>query len=53
MPFEPRRLKGRRPPSDMIDADSGEVVVEAGKKLTPRRLKQLTEKGVKSSRRCR
>jgi DNA-directed RNA polymerase subunit beta len=31
----------------MIDADSGEVVVEAGKKLTPRLLKQLTEKGVK------
>jgi DNA-directed RNA polymerase subunit beta len=31
----------------MIDADTGEGVVEAGKKLTPR-CSQLTEKGVKS-----
>ena len=31
----------------MIDADSGEVVVEAGKKLTVRSIRQLAERGVK------
>ena len=48
IPFQPETLKGQKAMADMIDADSGEVVVEAGKKLTPRLLKQLTEKGVKS-----
>jgi DNA-directed RNA polymerase subunit beta len=47
IPFQPETLKGQKATTDMIDADSGEVVVEAGKKLTPRLLKQLTEKGVK------
>src|SRR5690606_11455650 len=31
---------------DLIDADSGEVVVEAGRKITARTIRQLTEKGV-------
>ncbi|MCZ4287691.1 DNA-directed RNA polymerase subunit beta [Hoeflea alexandrii] len=48
IPFQPETLKGQKAMADMIDADTGEVVVEAGKKLTPRLLKQLTEKGVKS-----
>ncbi|MEQ8737288.1 MAG: DNA-directed RNA polymerase subunit beta, partial [Hoeflea sp.] len=47
IPFQPDTLKGSKAIVDMIDADSGEVVVEAGKKLTPRLLKQLTEKGLK------
>ena len=46
-PFNPETLKGAKAISDLIDADSGEVVVEGGKKLTPRLLRQLTDKGLK------
>ena len=38
----------RRRSTDMVDADTGEVVVEAGKKLTPRLLRQLSDKGLKA-----
>jgi DNA-directed RNA polymerase subunit beta len=50
VPFQPERLKGTKLLSDMIDADSGEVVVESGKKLTPRLLRQLSDKGLKALR---
>ena len=46
--FQPDVLKGQKALSDLIDADTGEVVVESGKKLTPRLLKTLTEKGLKA-----
>jgi DNA-directed RNA polymerase subunit beta len=36
IPFQPETAEGQKATTDMIDADSGEVVVEAGKKLTPR-----------------
>src|ERR671938_1912822 len=36
VPFEAERMKGFKAPIDLIDADSGEVVLEAGKKLTVR-----------------
>src|SRR6195952_3814432 len=48
IPFNAETLKGAKTITDMIDADTGEVVVEGGKKLTPRLLKQLTEKGLKA-----
>ncbi|MEZ5800245.1 MAG: DNA-directed RNA polymerase subunit beta [Nitratireductor sp.] len=48
MPFDPESLKGTKAEGDLIDADSGEVIAEAGKKLTARVIKQLTEKGVKA-----
>ncbi len=48
MPFDPKRMKGYKAVSDMIDADTGEVVVEAGKKLTVRAARQLAEKGLKA-----
>ncbi|MEP3435883.1 MAG: DNA-directed RNA polymerase subunit beta, partial [Hoeflea sp.] len=48
IPFQPETLKGQKAMTDLVDADTGEVVVESGKKLTPRLLKQLVEKGVKS-----
>ncbi|PWJ21301.1 DNA-directed RNA polymerase subunit beta [Jannaschia seohaensis] len=41
--FFPERLSGTRPAMDVIDADSGEVIVEAGKKVTPRQVKKLRE----------
>ena len=50
MPFDGARLKGTKAVNDMIDAASGEVVVEAGKKITARTIRQLTEKGVKALR---
>ena len=36
--------------ADLIDADTGEVVIEAGKKLTVRAARQLAEKGLKALR---
>ena len=46
LPFNPDRLKGAQPPYDIVDADSGEVVAPAGKKLTPKKLRDLRESGV-------
>ncbi|WP_308918210.1 DNA-directed RNA polymerase subunit beta [Jannaschia sp. LMIT008] len=43
--FFPERLSGSRPAMDVIDAATGEVVVEAGKKVTPRQVKKLREDG--------
>ncbi|WP_179381572.1 DNA-directed RNA polymerase subunit beta [Jannaschia marina] len=43
--FFPERYAGTRPAMDVIDADSGEVVMEAGKKVTPRLVKKLNEEG--------
>jgi DNA-directed RNA polymerase subunit beta len=48
MPFDAERLKGVKAVADMIDADSGEVILEAGKKLAVRAARQLAEKGVKA-----
>jgi len=48
VPFDAERLRGLRAVNDLIDADSGEVVVEAGKKVTVRQARQLAEKGVKA-----
>ncbi|MBV0913162.1 DNA-directed RNA polymerase subunit beta [Anianabacter salinae] len=41
--FFPERVRGTRPSYDLVDADSGEVIAEAGKKITPRAVKQLIE----------
>ena len=48
MPFDPKRMKGYKAVSDLVDADTGEVVVEAGKKLTVRAARSLAEKGLKA-----
>ncbi|RYE69060.1 MAG: DNA-directed RNA polymerase subunit beta, partial [Rhizobiaceae bacterium] len=48
IPFNAETLKGAKALSEMVDADTGEVVVESGKKLTPRLLRSLTEKGLKA-----
>src|SRR4029079_14490652 len=47
VPFDANRLKGYKAVNDLIDADTGKVVVEAGKKLTVRQARQLSEKGLK------
>ncbi|SDZ60953.1 DNA-directed RNA polymerase subunit beta [Jannaschia faecimaris] len=41
--FFPERHTGTRPAMDIVDADSGEVVMEAGKKVTPRQVKKLRD----------
>src|ERR671921_862490 len=50
VPFDADRMKGFKAPVDLIDADTGEVVVEAGKKLTARSARQLVENGLKALR---
>ncbi|MGP8262070.1 MAG: DNA-directed RNA polymerase subunit beta, partial [Rhodoblastus sp.] len=47
LPFDAERMKGVKATVDIIDADTGEVAVEAGKKLTVRAARQLAERGVK------
>ncbi|MGA0594870.1 DNA-directed RNA polymerase subunit beta [Enterovirga sp. CN4-39] len=49
-PFEPEKMRGFKATVDLIDADTGEVVLEAGKKLTVRQAKQMAEKGLKALR---
>ena len=44
-PFFPERVRGTRPTYDLVDAASGEVIAEAGKKVTPRAVKKLIEEG--------
>jgi len=47
-PFDPARMRGFKPVNDLIDADSGEVIVEAGHKITARGARLLAEKNVKA-----
>ena len=46
--FDGDRLKGTKAAFNLIDADSGEIVVEAGRKITARTVRQLADKGVKA-----
>ena len=50
VPFSAERFRGVKAANDIIDADSGEVVLEAGKKMTARQARQLAEKGLKAIR---
>jgi DNA-directed RNA polymerase subunit beta len=43
--FFPERARGTRPTYDLVDAKTGEVIAEAGKKVTPRAVKQLIDEG--------
>jgi DNA-directed RNA polymerase subunit beta len=43
--FFPERIRGTRPIFDIVDAKSGKVIAEAGKKVTPRAVKQLIDDG--------
>ncbi|HKK84555.1 MAG TPA: DNA-directed RNA polymerase subunit beta, partial [Roseovarius sp.] len=43
--FFPERVRGTRPTFDLVDAKSGEVIAEAGKKVTPRAVKKLIDEG--------
>ena len=43
-PFVPERMRGVKATQDIYDADTGEVVIEAGKKLNARAVRQLAER---------
>ncbi|MEM8842971.1 MAG: DNA-directed RNA polymerase subunit beta, partial [Pseudomonadota bacterium] len=43
--FNADRLKGTTPAYDLVDAASGEVIAAAGQKLTPRKLRKISEEG--------
>ncbi|CUJ84404.1 DNA-directed RNA polymerase subunit beta [Shimia thalassica] len=43
--FFPQRVRGTRPTYDLIDAATGEVIAEAGKKVTPRAVKKIIDEG--------
>ncbi len=43
--FFPERVRGTRPLHDLVDAATGEVIAEAGKKVTPRAVKKLIDEG--------
>src|SRR5690242_6503861 len=50
VPFDANRLRGYKAVNDLVDADIGRVVVEAGQKITVRQARQLQEKGLKALR---
>jgi len=43
--FFPDRVRGTRPTYDLVDAKTGEVIAEAGQKVTPRAVKKLKDEG--------
>ncbi len=46
-PFNPEQMRGAKPAFDFIDAKTGEVAIEAGRKITPRLANKLSEEGLK------
>src|SRR6185312_1787722 len=50
VPYEAERMRGVKASIDLVDADTGEVAIEAGRKLTVRAARQLAEKGLKALR---
>ncbi len=43
--FFPERVRGTRPTMDLVDADTGEVILKAGDKATPRMVKKWIDEG--------
>ena len=44
--FDAERYRGIKPAQDLVNAANGEVVVEAGRKITPRLARKLSEEGL-------
>ncbi len=49
-PFVPESLRGVKPAFDIVNAKDGAVMIEAGRKVTPRVAKKLVEEGFKTAR---
>ena len=43
--FFPERMRGTKPSFDIVNAKTGKVIAEAGKKVTPRTVKDLIDSG--------
>src|SRR5687767_14009942 len=50
IPFDDERMKGFKATAELVDAKTGKVVLEAGKKLTVRSARHRAEKGLKHLR---
>ncbi len=50
VPYDPERMRGVKASADLVNADTGEVAIESGRKLTVRAARQLAEKGLKALR---
>src|SRR5580704_14375220 len=50
VPFDAERMRGVKASVDLVDADTGQVAIESGRKLTVRAARQLAEKGLKALR---
>ncbi|MBT6328663.1 MAG: DNA-directed RNA polymerase subunit beta, partial [Kordiimonadaceae bacterium] len=48
VPFDIESWRGIKSTFDLVDAKSGEVIVEAGKKITPRLIKKIEKEGIKN-----
>jgi len=46
--FDGDKVRGVKLERDLVDADTGETVLEAGQKVTPRQAKKLVEAGLKT-----
>jgi len=47
VPFDPDRLRGLRPNTDLVNAKTRKVAVSAGTKVTPRLARKLSDEGLK------
>jgi len=47
MPFRPDRMRGIKPTTDLVDAKTGKVAIEAGRKVTARLANKLADEGLK------
>ncbi len=45
--FDPERMRNIKPTHDLKNAKTGDVAIEAGRKLTPRAARKLAEEGLK------
>jgi len=48
VPFDAQRLRGMKVTYELVDAKSGEVLLEAGKKLTAKEARRINEQAVKA-----
>ena len=48
VPFDAQRLRGMKVTYDLVDAKSGEVLLEAGRKLTAKEARRINEQSVKA-----
>ncbi len=49
LPFHAKRFLGQKLTIDLVDAASGELMAEAGTKMTPKLIRKLDEKGVEEA----